>query len=121
MEIVIEIPDKVYIYVEREWEESEFDSVISHIFNGIKNGVVLPENHGALKDADVMINKLCTNEASELFGSTTCAEIMDFIDGEKPIIEADKGVLEKINEKQDSLKATYKAWDEAIEKNGYVN
>lgn len=33
----------------------------------------------------------------------------------------DKGVLEKINEKQDSLKATCKAWDEAIEKDGYVN
>lgn len=33
----------------------------------------------------------------------------------------DKGVLEKINEKQDSLKAICKAWDEAIEKDGYVN
>jgi hypothetical protein len=32
-----------------------------------------------------------------------------------------KGVLEKINEKQDSLRATCKAWDEAIEKDGYVN
>lgn len=37
------------------------------------------------------------------------------------VIEADKGVLEKINEKQDSLKATYKAWDEAIQKDGYIN
>lgn len=36
-------------------------------------------------------------------------------------IEADKGVLEKINEKQDSLRATCKAWDEAIQKKGYVN
>ena len=36
-------------------------------------------------------------------------------------IEADKGVLEKINEKQDSLKATCKEWDEAIQKDGYVN
>lgn len=34
---------------------------------------------------------------------------------------ANKGVLSQINEKQDSLKATCKAWDEAIEKNGYVN
>lgn len=32
-----------------------------------------------------------------------------------------KGVLEKINEKQDSLRTTCKAWDEAIEKDGYVN
>ena len=35
--------------------------------------------------------------------------------------DADKGVLEKINEKQDSLKAVCKAWDEEIEKYGYVN
>lgn len=33
----------------------------------------------------------------------------------------DKGVLEKINEKQDSLRTTCKAWDEAIQKDGYVN
>ena len=33
----------------------------------------------------------------------------------------DKGVLEKINEKQDSLRATCKAWDESIEKDGYVD
>ena len=37
------------------------------------------------------------------------------------ITEADKGVLEKINEKQDSLRATCKAWDEAISRDGYVN
>ena len=56
----------------------------------IANGTPLPKGHGELKDADVMINKLCTHEASELFGSTTCAEILDFINSEKPIIEADK-------------------------------
>lgn len=32
-----------------------------------------------------------------------------------------KGVLEKINEEQDSLRATCEAWDKAIEKDGYVN
>jgi len=56
----------------------------------ILQGKPLPKGHGALKDADVMINKLCTHEASELFGSVTCAEILDFINDEKPIIEADK-------------------------------
>ena len=35
--------------------------------------------------------------------------------------EESKGVLSQINEKQDSLKSTCKAWDEVIEKNGYVN
>ena len=56
-------------------------------------GTPLPKGHGDLKDADVMKNKLCTHEASELFGSTTCAEILDFINDEKPIIEADKSVI----------------------------
>lgn len=37
------------------------------------------------------------------------------------ITEADKGVLEKINEKQDSLRATCKTWDEAINRDGYVD
>ena len=51
----------------------------------------------------------------------------DFIDDVRKCVEqfeevnADKGVLEKINEKQDSLRATCKAWDEAIEKDGYVD
>ena len=40
---------------------------------------------------------------------------------DKEEVNADKGVLEKINEKQDSLRATCKAWDEAIEKDGYVD
>ena len=36
-------------------------------------------------------------------------------------VNADKGVLDKINEKQDSLRATCKAWDEAISRDGYVD
>lgn len=48
-------------------------------------------------------------------------EISMEIDNTPTMIEADKGVLEKINEKQDSLRATCKAWDEATEKDGYVN
>jgi len=58
MRVVIEIPDKVYTYVKRGWEESKFDSVISHVFNGIINGVVLPEHHGRLIDADWVKNTL---------------------------------------------------------------
>ena len=33
----------------------------------------------------------------------------------------DKGVLEQLAEKQNSLSATNKAWSDVIEKNGYVN
>lgn len=35
--------------------------------------------------------------------------------------DSDKGVLEKINEEQNSLIDTCKAWDEAISRDGYVN
>ena len=35
--------------------------------------------------------------------------------------ERKKGVLEKINEEQDSLLATIKAWADEIDKYGYVN
>ena len=43
------------------------------LLNAFKNGTPLPKGHGELKDADVMINKLCTNEASDFFGSKrTC-------------------------------------------------
>lgn len=84
IELVIKIPEEEYKIIKNHtgpmvWAE--------HL---IKNGTPLPKGHGDLKDADVMKNKLCTQEASELFGSSTCAEILDFINDEKPIIEADK-------------------------------
>ena len=37
------------------------------------------------------------------------------------LVREDKGVLEQIAEKQNSLSAVNKAWSLAIEKNGYVN
>lgn len=30
MKIVIDIPEKVYTYIQREWEEYDFDSVVNH-------------------------------------------------------------------------------------------
>jgi len=56
MKIVIEIPDKVYTYIQREWEEYDFDSVLNHLINGIKNGTPLPEHHGRLIDADELLD-----------------------------------------------------------------
>ena len=53
------------------------------------------------------------------------AEILDKHKTESEEVAMDansnKGVLEKINEEQDSLIATCKAWDKAIEKDGYVD
>lgn len=95
IELVVKLPRKVYEQLVKYSEPlprgNTFDDAI---MKAVANGKQLPKGHGELKDADVMINKLCTHEASELFGSTTCAEILDFINNEKPIIKADKAESE---------------------------
>ena len=78
-----------------------------------ENGTPLPKGHGRIIDESKI--KVC--------------EWVDVWEEDYPkastdaptIIEADGGVLEKIAETQNSLKSTCKAWDEAIEKDGYVN
>ncbi|MBQ7428355.1 hypothetical protein [Butyrivibrio sp.] len=88
IELVIKIPEE--IHKASQIIDVKHEDVIQIPLEVIANGTPLPKGHGTLKDADMMINKLCTQEASELFGSTTCAEILDFINAEKPIIEADQ-------------------------------
>ena len=39
--LLINVPDEVYSYVQKEWEESELDSPLVHVMNGIKNGTPL--------------------------------------------------------------------------------
>lgn len=89
IELVIKIPEEMYKWVN---DVNKFfgDYGTSDFIDLVKNGTPLPKGHGDLKDADAMINKLCTDEANEFFGRVTCAEIMDFIGDEKTIIEADK-------------------------------
>jgi hypothetical protein len=89
MQVVIEMNDEQYYEVCRG-DSSAVLVPKDDLINVIRNGKPLPKGHGDLKDADAMINKLCTHEASELFGSITCAEIMDFISDGKTIVEADK-------------------------------
>ena len=91
MKIMIEIGNEHYERIMRLEEGVTVYPTTLALYEAVKNGTPLPKGHGALKDADVMINRLCTNEASEFFGSITCAEFLDFIEGEKTIIEADKG------------------------------
>ena len=45
MKIVIDIPDRVYSYIKKEWADisPEFDSPINHVMQGIKNGTLLPD------------------------------------------------------------------------------
>lgn len=96
IELVIKLPKE--IYVASRMLNVKPDDVVKIPLEVITNGTPLPKGHGVLKDADVMINKLCTHEANELFGGITCAEILDFINDEKTIIEADK--VERTNEEQ---------------------
>ena len=88
MQVVIDIPEHTFNHIHNGGSIGA--SLL--IENAIKNGAPLPKGHGELKDTDAMINKLCTPEASESFGSITCAEILDFINDEKPIIKADKAM-----------------------------
>ena len=86
MKLVIKIPEGL----KKDFESEQWTALsCMEMKNALEKATPLPKGHGTLKDANVMINKLCTHEASEFFGSTTCAEILDFINAEKPIIEAD--------------------------------
>ena len=55
MKIVIDIPEKVYKYLKREWVKvPEDDSIINQIMCGILHGIVLPKVHGDLIDRDTI-------------------------------------------------------------------
>ena len=79
MQIVIDIPEKAYTYIKREWEVFDYDSPLVHVFNGVKNGVVIPKGHGRLIDAEKLRSKW-------IFGKPEKEEI----DEAPTIIEADK-------------------------------
>jgi len=82
MKIVIDIEEKRFRDIQRI-STVQLKGRTPTLEQVIAKGTPIPKGHGELKDADVMINKLCTPEASELFGSVTCAEILDFINDEK--------------------------------------
>ena len=114
MEIVIKIPDRIYKIIQNRVLNIMDDEILE---NALRNGKPLPVHHGRLIDI---------SEYEKYFNTAIIYddgnhEHVVYTDTIPTIIEANKGVLEKINEKQDSLKATCKAWDEAIEKNGSVN
>ena len=115
MEIMINIPENIFEELTKYGEPVPsgnrlYDSVLL----SIHDGTPLPKGHGRLIDADALVDSLGASDRD-----IYCKAVIE--EDAPTIIEADKGVLEKINEKQDSLRATCKAWDEAIEKDGYVN
>ena len=95
IELVIKIPEEIRIAISRMGLLRISDEMQKKVDRAIQRGTPLPKGHGDLKDADMMINKLCTHEASEFFGSVTCAEILDFINNAEPVIEADKAGRER--------------------------
>lgn len=109
MKIVIDIPKKTYDAIKERNIITCGETFAHKLVNCIKNGTPLPKRHGRLIDADSFVQE------------HPLAFVRDVINDAPTIIEADKGVLEKIAETQNSLESTCKAWDEAIEKDGYVN
>ena len=103
-EIVIKIPDKVYDYVSREWVKSDFDSPLNHVMNGVKNGKVLPEGHGALQDQATIVNNII--KTNIYLTDNDWHELMKAIRNADTLIEADRetspkakridGLIEKV-------------------------
>lgn len=87
MQVVIEIPEKVYSYIKREWIEDDFDSPLNHVMNGVKNGIPLPKGHGRLLDEKDILDTE-NNDG----GWYDLVDMPEYIAGVKPIIEADEEV-----------------------------
>ena len=111
IELVIKIPKELYESY-KGIPPMLGDAGMDMIAQSIANGVPLPAGHGKIIDV---------NNLMEEMKATRTYDIPFALERVKPIIEADKGVLDQINEKQDSLRATCKAWDEAISRDGYVD
>lgn len=118
MQIVIDIPETFYKDCKECCELKWGGYYTSRLMNAIKNSTPLPEHHGRLIDISEYEDNYANVMLSYDDGNQIYTRYTNII---PTIVEADKGVLEKINEKQNSLRATCKAWDEAIQKDGYVN
>lgn len=102
MEIVIDIPDKVYSFITTECNDvtiSENEAPFEYIIRGIIDGTVLPKGHGRLIDADDLIQDIIDDSQLCIFNSE-CERIVhdkmtdfavDRITEASPIIKADKG------------------------------
>jgi hypothetical protein len=89
MQLVIDIPDKVYKDIQRKSLEIQIDG--DTLENAVLNGTPLPKDHGVLKDADkikasmfaYMMDKGKSHEAKYVM--SIAKEIVDL---QKTIIEA---------------------------------
>lgn len=84
MQIVIDIPEKVY----KSIQGNEYCGIIdSDMYNAIANGTPLPKGHGRLIDADKI-------KFEYLFQNNEWIATEALIDNQQTIIEADKEVGE---------------------------
>lgn len=103
-------------------QRDTLEKIRAEIETEINSSASMWEGHRFIGHTDQCIENVLYNAISQ-----TKERVLDIIDkyreGGKIAMETNhnKGVLEKINEEQDSLIATCKAWDKAIEKDGYVN
>ena len=133
MKLVIEIDDEHYATITNKVKAIRDEvsrngyannDVVPIGWVSIADGIPLLKGYGRLIDADALEYTCNADECGMLTGCNHCQYHIvteHEIDNAPTIIEADKSVLEKIAETQNSLKSTCKAWDEAIEKDGYVN
>lgn len=97
MQIVIEIPEKIYSYITTQWRDvPKNDSPISIICNAIIDGTPLPKGHGDLVDRDAINNRFYNiwKELESYSNQPTYKKLLDkwsmCMDTEHPIIKADE-------------------------------
>lgn len=86
MQIVIDIPEKIYKAI----QDNTYCGISnSDMYEAIRNGTPLPKGHGALKDADEVMNEMERNfDMQELYLPIHFKQFA--LDEATTIIEADK-------------------------------
>ena len=88
MQLVIDVPDKVY---EMVMNTGTYGCYRFNSTKAIREGTPLPTGHGSLKDADALCNYFWDNR-SKLY---TYKDLQIAIDSAETIIEADKAEMEQ--------------------------
>lgn len=87
MELVIDIPEEIYSYVNTQWRDiPKNDSPISIMCNAIIDGTPLPKGYGRLIDAERYRNEMFNSRDFDFFKT---------LDMQPTIIESDKSESEE--------------------------
>lgn len=108
MQIVIDIPEKVYSFITTECNDvtiSENEAPFEYIIRGIIDGTVLPKKYGRLIDADETLKAMDTwdkfgyteagrmirNPGDDYVPYVHYEDMVKAVNGTPTVIEADKG------------------------------